>query len=42
MADIALAIFGLGLAGVAAWLEVKNKDTGFLWFGVFLIFITLI
>ena len=42
MEKIALAIFGIGLAVIAAYLEVNGHSNGWLWFGVFLIFITLI
>lgn len=43
MEKIALAILGVGLAVIAAYLQVNgHPDNGWLWFGVFLIFIVLI
>lgn len=43
MERIALAILGVGLALTAAYLQVNgHPDNGWLWFGVFLIVISLI
>jgi hypothetical protein len=43
MAEIAVGILGAGIAGSAAYLHVHgHTDNGWLWFGVFLIFIVLI
>jgi hypothetical protein len=43
MGEIALAILGAGMAGSAAYLHTHgDTDNGWLWFGVFLVFIVLI
>ena len=39
--NIAVAVFGVGLACAAAYLNVNDKDAFFLWFGVFFCFLIL-
>lgn len=42
MKKVALAILGVGLAAIAAYLEVNGKSATWVWIGVVLIFLSVI